>query len=130
MDLLKKLGNFVWSKAFLINFASLILLYIIMFLSLKSCLDTRTNHGQKLDVPNLIGKNSNNLKSLMAGTKLNHVVLDSIYDPTMVVGTIVEQDPEPTSISKVYVKEGRTIKLMVTKKTMLVEMPGLVDKSQ
>ena len=130
MNLLKKLGNFVWSKAFLINFGSLILLYIIIIFSVQGCLDSRTHHGQKIEVPNLVGKNSNNAKSLLAGTLLKYEVLDSIYRPELVVGTIVEQDPESTDSSKIYVKEGRTIKLRVSKRTMLVEMPGLVDKSQ
>ena len=130
MDILKKLGNFVWSKAFLINFGALILLYVIMFFSLQSCLDSRTHHGQKISVPDMIGKNSNNAKSLLAGTKLNHIVLDSIYDPSKVAGTILEQDPGATSSTQLYVKEGRTIKLRVSKRTMLVDMPGLVDKSQ
>ena len=130
MDMLKKLGNFVWSKTFLINFGALILLYIIMFFSLRSCLDTRTHHGQKISVPDIVGKNSNNVKSLLAGTKLNYVVLDSIYDPSKVAGTILEQDPGATSSTNLYVKEGRTIKLRVSKRTMLVEMPELIDRSQ
>ncbi|NRA13399.1 MAG: PASTA domain-containing protein [Crocinitomicaceae bacterium] len=130
MDLLKKLGNFVWSMAFLINFGSLILLYIIMFFSLQGCLDGRTHHGEKISVPDMVGKNSNNAKSLLAGTNLNYVILDSIYDPSKVSGTILEQDPGATSSTKLYVKQGRTIKLRVSKRTMLVEMPGLVDKSQ
>lgn len=130
MNLLKKIGNFVWSRAFLINFGALILLYVILFLSLRSCLNSSTNHGQKIEVPNLVGKNSNNAKRLLAGSELNYVVLDSIYDPTKTEGTILEQDPKATSISKLHVKAGRTIKLRVSKRTMLVEMPGLVDKSQ
>lgn len=101
-----------------------------MFFSLKGCLNYTTNHSQKLEVPNLVNKNSNNIKSLLAGTLLNYAVLDSVYKPLLVEGTILEQDPEATSISKLYVKEGRTIKLRVSKRTMLIEMPGLIDKSQ
>jgi eukaryotic-like serine/threonine-protein kinase len=130
MNLLKKLGNFVWSKAFLINFASLILLYIIIFLSLQGCLDRRTHHGQKIKVPNMVGKNSNDAKRMLAGTMLEYVVLDSIYEPSMVSGTIIEQDPGATDSTDIYVKQGRTIKLRVSKRTMLVEMPKLVDRSQ
>jgi len=130
MNLLKKLGNFVWSKSFLINFASLILLYIILFNVVTCSLDSNTNHGVKIEVPNMVGKNSNDAKSLLAGTELNYLVLDSIYRPDLVAGTIVEQDPEATDSSSIYVKPGRTIKLRVSKRTMLVEMPGLIDRSQ
>lgn len=130
MTLLKKLGNFVWSRRFLINISAIIVLYVIGVFVLKGCLNSSTNNGQKIEVPNLIGKNQNNLANLMSNSELKFEVLDSIYDPTKVAGTILEQDPIPTAKSNVYVKEGRTIKLRVSKRTLLVEMPDLVDKSQ
>lgn len=130
MILLKKLGNFIWSKRFLKHFGLIILVYIVGAFILKGCLSYSTNNGQKIEVPNLVGKNQNNLANLMADSELNYAVLDSIYDPTKVAGTILEQDPLPTAKSNIYVKEGRTIKLRVSKRTLLVEMPDLVDKSQ
>ncbi|MEJ6583491.1 MAG: PASTA domain-containing protein [Crocinitomicaceae bacterium] len=130
MILLKKIGNFIWSKRFLVNFGLILLAYIIGGLILSQCLSYSTNNSQKLEVPNLIGKNQNNLASLMADSELLYEVLDSIYDPSKVAGTIMEQDPLPTAKSNIYVKEGRTIKLRVSKRTLLVEMPDLVDKSQ
>ena len=130
MILLKKLGNFIWSKRFLINFASIIVVYIIGAYVLKCSLNYSTGNRVKIEVPNLVGKNQNNLENLMADSELKYEVLDSIYDPTKVAGTILEQDPLPTAKSNVYVKEGRTIKLRVSKRTLLVEMPDLVDKSQ
>lgn len=130
MTLLKKIGNFIWSKTFAINFAVLIVLYILIFLVTRSCIDSRTKHGEKIAVPNLIGKNQNNLKNLLGASNLEVEVLDSIYDPTKVEGTILEQDPAPTSLSNVHVKSGRTVKIRVSKRTQLVEVPALVDKSQ
>lgn len=130
MVLLKKLGNFIWSKRFLKHFGLIVLVYIIGGFILKGCLSWSTNHGEKLEVPNLVGKNQNNLANLMADSELQYEVLDAIYDPTKVAGTILEQDPLPTSKSNIYVKAGRTIKLRVSKRTLLVEMPNLVDKSQ
>jgi beta-lactam-binding protein with PASTA domain len=130
MTLLKKIGNFIWSKTFLYNFAALILLYLLLFWVLNMCLDSRTRFGEKVAVPNLIGKNENNVKNLLSNTGLEYEVLDSIYDPTKIEGTVLEQDPLPTSLSQVSVKSGRTIKLRVSKRTQLVEMPGLVNKSQ
>jgi len=130
MTLLKKLGNFIWSKRFLKHFGLIILAYIIGGFILSQCLGYSTNNGQKIEVPNLVGKNKNNLANLMADSELNYEVLESIYDPTKIEGTILEQDPLPTAKSNIYVKEGRTIKLRVSKRTLLVEMPDLVDKSQ
>lgn len=112
------------------NFTGLIILYVGLYFGLQSWLDSKTNHGIETPVPNLIGKNSNNVKYHLNGTGLNSEVLDSIYDPSLVVGTVIQQDPKPTAISGVKVKKGRKIKLRVSKPTMLVEVPHLVDKSQ
>lgn len=129
-DFLKKTGNFFWSRMFLINFTILILVYISLYFGIQAWLSSKTNHGEEVAVPNLIGKNSNNVASKLEGTGLNYEVLDSIYKPELVAGTILDQDPKPTSTSLIKVKEGRKIKLRVSKRTMLVEMPNLIDKSQ
>lgn len=130
MVLLSKIKSFIWSKKFLYNFGAVILVYIILIFSLNTCLSSKTNFGQKIEVPDLVGKNQNNIANLMASSPLKYEILDSIYDPTKIEGTILEQDPLPTSKSMVYVKEGRTIKLRVSKRTQLVEVPALVNKSQ
>jgi len=129
-EFFKKLGNFIWSKAFGINFAALILVYLGLYFGLQAWLKSTTNHGVEKPVPNMIGKNSNNVKSMLNGTTLTYEILDSIYKPDVVEGTILAQDPKPTSITGVKVKEGRRIRLRVSKRTMLVEMPNLIDKSQ
>lgn len=130
MNFFKKLRNYIWSKAFVINLVLIVVVYVVGYFLLKNYLDSRTNHGQKIEVPNLIGKNQNNLENILAETGLDFEILDSIYDPSKVEGTILSQDPEPTSISDIFVKEGRKIKVRVSKRTQMVEMPNLVDKSQ
>ncbi len=130
MGLVKKIGNFIWSRKFLINIILIGIVYIAGYFILKTYLTNSTNHGQQIEVPNLIGENQNNLKNLMAPSGLAYQVLDSIYDPSKVEGTVLEQDPAPSKLSDVYVKDGRTVKVRVSKRTQLVEMPNLVDKSQ
>lgn len=130
MKLLSKIKNFVWSKTFAWNIGAIVLVYVILFFTVKSCMNAQTNHGQKIEVPELIGKNQNNLENLLANTGLKYEVLDSIYDPKKVEGTVLEQNPMPTKLSKVHVKEGRVIKVRVSKRSQLVEMPDLVSKSQ
>jgi len=93
-------------------------------------LANRTHHDDRIEVPNVIGKNQNTLKTYLTSSELKFEVLDSIYDPTKIAGTILEQDPSPTSETDVYVKRDRTIKVRVSKRTQLIEMPKLVDKSQ
>ncbi len=130
MELLKKLGNYIWSKNFAIQFGLIILVYVLGVLILKGCLSYSTSHGEKIDVPNLIGKNQNNLKNILAESGLEFEVLDSIYDPSKMEGTVLAQDPEATSTSKIYVKSTHVVKVRVSKRTQLVEVPALVDKSQ
>ena len=126
---MSKIKNFISSKTFALNMGAILVVYIILFLSVKSCLNNQTNHGQKIEVPDLIGKNKNNLENILTNTGLRYEVLDSIYDPKKVEGTVMEQDPMPSKISKVFVKEGRVIKVRVSKRSQLVEMPDLVSKS-
>lgn len=130
MELLKKIGNYFWSKNFAINFGLIILVWVLGIFILRSCLDSNTSHGEKIEVPNLIGKNQNNLKSVLSKSGLEYEVLDSIYDPSKVEGTVLAQDPEASKLTDVYVKSTHVVKVRVSKRTQLVEMPDLVDKSQ
>ena len=130
MDLLNKIKVFVWSKHFLKHLGLVILAYIVIVSLTIFYLDSYTNHGQHIDVPNLIGRNVNSVKTELEDLDLQYEILDSIYDPSKPEGTIIDQDPDATSLSLVPVKEGRIIRLRVSKKSRLVEMPSLVDKSQ
>ena len=129
MVLLKKIGNYIWSKQFAINLGVIILIYVIGFILLNKCLDSQTKFGEKVAVPNLVGKNQNNLKKIL-GDSLEFEILGSIYDPSKVEGTILSQDPEATAITEIFVKSGRKIKVRVSKRSQMIEMPKLVDKSQ
>ena len=130
MELIKKIRDFVWSKHFLKHLGLLILTYIVIVSFVIFYLDSYTNHGQKISVPNLVGKNINSIQALLEENDLKFEVIESIYDPKKPEGTILEQDPIATSISTVFVKEGRIIRLRISKRTDLVEMPSLINKSE
>ncbi len=130
MSLGKKIKNFLLSKKFLINLGAVILLNIILIFGFKAYLNATTNQGERVKVPNLIGQNQKNIDKLLANTGLEYQILDSIYDPSKIAGTILQQDPEPTDVSKVFVKSGRKVKIRVSKRTRLVEMPDLIFKSE
>lgn len=130
MEFLRKLKTFIWSKHFL-KHAGLILLANIIIIGITIyILDFTTNHGQKIKVPNLHGKNVKKIQAIVDELGLTYEVLDSLYFPNLPEGTIVSQDPRPTDSTDVYVKEGRIIKVRVSKKNNLVEMPSLLDKSE
>lgn len=130
MEFLTKLKNFILTKHFVKHVGLIILTYIIVVGGMVLILDSMTNHGQKIKVPALFGKNVKNIAALMEENDLQYEILDSIYDPSKPEGTILSQDPRPTDSTNVFVKEGRIIRLRVSKKTRLVEMPSLIDKSQ
>lgn len=130
MEFLKKLRAFIWSKHFL-KHAGLILLanFVIIFIVIY-ILDFTTNHGEKIKVPNLHGQNVKNIQSTLDELGLTYEILDSVYYPNKPEGTIVSQDPRPTDSTDVFVKSGRIIKIRVSKKNNMVEMPSLLDKSE
>lgn len=128
MSFLRKLGSFIFSKYFLKQIGLIVLFYLLLALGLMRYLLFSSNHGEKIAVPNVVGKNSEEAKKLLEDLGLVTQVLDSIYDPSKPAGTIVAQNPQPTALSLVYVKPGRMISLRVTKPTNFVEMPGCVDR--
>lgn len=130
MGLLSKLKNFIWSKRFLKQILIIIGVYLLVIFATIWYLKSFTNHGEKITVPNLIGKNIRTVKGQLEGLNLKFEVLDSIYDPSKLEGTVLFQNPGPTSLTSVFVKEERTIRLRVSKRSRMVEMPQLVDKSQ
>lgn len=130
MKFLQKLKAFVWSKHFLKHTIFIVLTYFVVVGILILYLDQYTNHGEKIDVPNLVGLKTASAQSKLEALDLKIEVLDSVYKPELPTGTIVSQDPLPTSKSMVYVKPGRVIRVQVSKKSRLVEMPSLIDKSE
>lgn len=128
--MLKKLINYLISKKFLFNLVAIVLVYTVGIWALKAYLNSKTHFAEKIEVPNLIGDNQNNIAEKLENAHLTFEVLDSIYDPAKVEGTILEQDPLATESTGIYVKENRMIRIRVSKRTQLVEMPDLVDKSQ
>ena len=117
-----------WVKLILINLGLGILFYFIVIFSTIKYLDVYSNHGEEIAVPNLVGKKSSVAKMHLEDMGLSYEILDSIYDPSLPNGIVKQQMIEPTSISKVKVKENRIIGLRLSKKTELTEMPDLVFK--
>jgi eukaryotic-like serine/threonine-protein kinase len=130
MKFFQKLKAFVWSKHFLKHSMFILIAYFVVIGILIMYLDSYTNHGEKIDVPNVVGMNSGSAQSKLEALELKIEVLDSVYKPDVPAGTIISQDPLPTSKSLVYVKSGRIIRVQVSKKSRLVEMPSLIDKSE
>ena len=130
MEFLKKLGRYFLTKHFLKVAAIIALVHVLVIGGTIFYLDSYTNHGEKLEVPNLVGMNVRNVAGLLEEQNLKFEVVDQVYKPKLAEGTIVDQNPGPTKTTSVFVKSERTIRLRVSKRVSLVEMPNLVDKSE
>lgn len=126
--MIQKLKNFILTKHFLKHFGLVVLFYLLAVLITIFYLDLATNHGEKITVPDFTGMSSTAAKQKIEDLGLEYQILDSVYNPKLPEGTVVEQLVEPTAISKIYVKSGRAIGLRLSKKSELVEMPSLVHK--
>ena len=124
----QKIKNFILTKHFLKHIGLVILFYLVLIFATVLYLDLATNHGEKIAVPNFVGMNGEEAKKKIEELDLQYQILDSIYNPKMPEGTVLEQLVEPTGLSKVHVKSGRIIGLRLTKRTQMVEMPSLVHK--
>ncbi len=130
MEFFKNLKQFVLSKHFLKISGIIVLIYLVVVGGTVFYLDSYTNHGEKIPVPNLVGQNVNNISALLEEKGLKFEIVDHVYNPKLAEGTIIEQDPEKTEKSKIFVKVDRIIRLRVSKRSQLVEMPSLIDKSE
>ena len=129
MDFLRKLRAFIWSKHFLKHTGLVILAYIVIVGGTILYLDAYTNHGEKIEVPSLVGMKADKAKVTLEELDLQMELLDSVYRPDLPAGTVVSQDPLPTKKSLVPVKSGRKIRVQISKRFNLVEMPNLMNKS-
>lgn len=130
MQFFKKLGNFIISRRFIINFVLFGLVWVLIIWGSMTYFKSYTNHGESVTVPNLLKNNANDISSLIGDKPLKYKVLDSIYNPDLVTGTIIYQNPMPTDSSGLRVKKNRIIKVRVSKQSRFVTIPHVVSKSE
>lgn len=130
MSRFKNIKEFIKTKHFVKQIGLVILTYLLIVGGTLLYLDIRTHHGEKIAVPNLIGKHIDNIEDLLDDSGLDHILIDSIYRPELPAGTIVKQIPEATSRTKVFVKSSRVLEISLSKKVRLVVVPDLVHKSK
>lgn len=127
-SLFAQIKAFMFSKFFLKQLGLIILFYLSVVFVMMVFLRVSTNHGERIEVPNLLGKNAEEAKVILEDLGLEYQILDSIYDPFKPAGTIVSQNPSATTSSLLFVKSGRTVALRLTKRTDMVEMPSLIHR--
>jgi len=113
---LKPFFRFLVSKLFIVNFiVALLVLFLAPYLTLNY-LDSYTNHGQKLAVPNFVGTSVKDVNQLAIDNQVQVVINDSVFSDDFPRGTVIRQDPLPNSETyPSYVKPERKIYVTIVK---------------
>ncbi len=124
---MKNVIEFLKSRKFLINLVASIAIVVVLLGLVYKWLDSYTDHGNSVTVPDLRGMRVQELESFLKTKNLSFKISDSsAYLADKPSGTIVEQDPRADE----KVKQGRTIYLSITRSTApLVKLPSLKDVS-
>lgn len=115
---IKPFFRFLFSKTFLINLIlALLVLFLVPYFTLKY-LDTYTNHGVKLPVPNFIGTSVNEITQLAKDNQIQVVINDSVFSDDAPRGTVLSQEPLPnTNEYPSFVKPNRKIYVTIVKQS-------------
>lgn len=130
MSFFKKLGNFLIGRTLWINVVLVLLFWVGLIWGTLNYFDSYTRKGEVVEVPTFLFNNISDASALIGSNDLKYEVIDSLYNPDLVEGTVVYQDPLPTDSTSVSVKKGRTVSLRVSKQTRLVEIPMVVSRSE
>ena len=108
------------------NLLAMVLVIIAMCFGVKYGLEAYTQHGESVDVPNLIKMNASDARRLLAEKGLEMMVADSGYNKQLPANCILVQSPN----FGMKVKFGRTIYVTVNSPSSpTFPIPDLVDNS-
>ena len=124
-----KIIRFIFSKFFWINFLLASATLYGVFFYIMDNLDKYTNHNIKIEVPNLLGIQINNLNDTLEKLELRYEIRDSIYSENHPMGMIIQQDPKPHSEDfPNYIKPNRNLYLTIVKKQEIYKtVPDLMS---
>ena len=118
------------SRKFWFNVIGILVFWVVLIWGALNYFKSYTNFEEEVVVPNLLSNNINDVPALLAGRNLRFEVIDSVYNPNLIEGTVIYQDPMPSDSSGLNVKADRLIKLRVSKQSRLVEVPYVVSRSE
>ena len=94
---------------FWVNIILMVLVIVAIPIAALYMLDSFTHHGEKIEVPNVVGKSLYDAETMLKDRGLLAMVVDSVYDKRAPKGSVLEQTPK----SGFEVKGGRMIYLTV-----------------
>lgn len=121
------LKNFVTSKTFAIQLAIAVGIIIVTVYATLKWLDSTTNHGQEIPVPNLTKMSIEKAGQSLEAINLQYIVLDTMdFNKDYPPYSVLQQDPLPN----VNVKENRKIYLKVNAGGYNdIRLPDLIQKT-
>ena len=109
----------------LVAVLSLILLFVVVFLITKTILDGGIT--KKVEIPNLVGKTQEEAEEIINDSKLKLEIGESQASATVEEGKIISQEPPFKKQEKI--KQGSTIKIILSIGPETTELPDFKDKS-
>lgn len=103
------LVKFLVSKRFLKHFIAAVLIAASLLFALYWVLNSYTNHGEAIRVPDLKGFNEAQVKRVLNTNSMRYEIIDSVYSMKDAPGVVVDQIPEADA----KVKEGRKVFLTI-----------------
>ena len=120
------LKEFLKSKLFKLNALAAVGITIILIVLTMLFLRIYTDHGDSVAIPDLKGKSSREVSTLLDNLDLRFQIRDSVYSNEVAPGTVLDQFPKPG----MKVKENRTIFITMCALTQVkIPMPQLTDIS-
>jgi beta-lactam-binding protein with PASTA domain len=116
--------RFFISKRFFLNLGIMIVVTIVLVWVTFFLLNSFTNHGEAISVPNFTGRTIAEVQEIIKEKSLNFEVIDSVYSDKVERGTVINQVPRPDQ----KVKHNRTV--YITLNAFLpkqISMPDFVD---
>ena len=118
--------RFLLTKQFLKHLGLAAALTLILLLCILLWLKIYTHHGKTIVVPDLTGLTVEEVDDVTSSRHLRFEVIDSVFSMEMPRGTVIKQNPNPTS----RVKKNRKIFLtMNAVNPEMVSMPQLIGLS-
>ncbi len=116
----------VFSKMMLKHVVAALVLFVVLVILLLLCMRFYTHHGEQVTVPNVQNLTLDQALPLLNERTLTYQVVDSVYNPKMKPGNIVNQTPVPNA----KVKKGRTVYVTInTYNKPKVSMPDVTQVS-
>lgn len=109
---------------FWMNIVLMAVVIVVVPLAAFYMLDGFTHHGEKIEVPSVIGKSLYDAENMLDNRGLVAIVVDSAYDKGAKPGAVLEQSPKPGY----EVKGGRVIYLTLNLRgEPMVQLPDVVS---